>query len=66
MLDKRGTAALRRKQKKERTAFIDSQIPMSLSLTSLSLSNMNISLILVMNLSSRIMNISLKIMRLIF
>ena len=61
MLDKRGTAALRRKQKKERTAFIDSQIPMSLSL-----SNMNISLILVMNLSSRIMNISLKIMRLIF
>ena len=36
MLDKRGTAALR-KQKKERTAFIDSQILMSLSLTSLSL-----------------------------
>ncbi len=46
MLDKRGTAALRRKQKKERTAFIDSQIPMSLSLSN--------------------MNISLKIMRLIF
>jgi len=45
MLDKRGTAALRR-GKKERTAFIDSQIPMSLSLSN--------------------MNISLKIMRLIF